>query len=57
LSFPPSFQQLAKPSAPPRSVPPQEKTESKSLTLLEIWTLLITLLVIGLIAYYAFLVS
>ena len=38
------------------AVPPQEKTESKSLTLLEIWTLLITLLVIGLIAYYAFLV-
>ena len=39
------------------AVPPQEKTESKSLTLLEIWTLLITLLAIGLIAYYAFLVS
>jgi predicted component of type VI protein secretion system len=39
------------------AVPPQEKTESKSLTLLEIWTLLITLLVIALIAYYAFLVS
>ena len=41
----------------PEAVPPQEKTESKSLTLLEIWTLLITLLVIALIAYYAFLVS
>ena len=41
----------------PEAVPPQEKTESKSLTLLEIWTLLITLLVLGLIAYYAFLVS
>src|SRR5262245_5924365 len=34
-----------------------EKTESKSLTLLEIWTLLITLLAIGLIAYYAVLAS
>ena len=41
----------------PEAVRPQEKTESRSLTLLEIWTLLITLLAIGLIAYYAFLVS
>jgi predicted component of type VI protein secretion system len=41
----------------PEALPPQEQTESKSLTLLEIWTLLITLLVIALIAYYAFLVS
>ena len=37
----------------PEALLPQEP---KSLTLLEIWTLLITLLVIGLIAYYAFLV-
>jgi len=41
----------------PEALLPQEETESKSLTLLEIWTLLITLLAIGLIAYYAFLVS
>jgi predicted component of type VI protein secretion system len=41
----------------PEASPQPEKIESKSLTLLEIWILLITLLAIGLIAYYAVLAS
>lgn len=39
-----------------QAAPPPAKAESKSVTFLEIWTLLITLFAIGLIAYYALLV-
>ena len=52
---PPTRQSPVRPQ--PEASRSLEKTESKSLTLLEIWTLLITLLAIGLIAYYAFLAS
>lgn len=55
-SEPPPARQKPVPRQP-EETRPEEKKRSSSFTLLEIWTLLIALLAVGLIAYYAFLVS